>query len=350
MKLNELMKKSWKLAASVAVLVIIFMWSAGSCTHKTGDKIASRHEPVKANIPADQTHIVKTEMLPSPIEIAGTVTSEDRIRLASKLNAEVKNVLVTAGSIVKKDQVLVELDDREVSEQLSGAQAQFNQAETEYNRTKQLMDKEATTKQALTAADSAYRTAKAQLERVRVMLSFTKIISPIDGIITDRLVEPGDLAGQGQAVAGVYDPSKMRLDTPVPVRLIGKIKLGQDVAVSIDRPSVKIKGKIAQIVSEVDSVSRTQTVKVTLDKTEQPLLPGTFGRLTIEDSPRSTILVPSSCVYKTGQIEFVQVLNAAIENRLVKTGSVRGDMTEILSGLSDGERILLNPTHREEQK
>jgi RND family efflux transporter MFP subunit len=350
MKINEIVKKSWKLAASAAGLVIIFMWAAGSCTHKIGDKTASRYEPGKVDMPDSKLHVVKTEMLPSPLEIVGTVTSEDRTRLASRLNAEVKQVRVTAGSIVKKDQVLIELDDREINEQYSAAQAQFNQAETEYNRTKQLMDKEATTKQALTASESAYRTAKAQLERVKVMLSFTRITSPIDGIITDRLVEPGDLAGQGQAVAGVYDPYKMRLDTPVPVRLIDKIKLGQDVAVSLDRPSVKIKGRIAQIVSEVDPVSRTQTVKVTLDKTEPPLLPGTFGRLTIEDSPRPTILVPSSCVYRTGQIEFVQVLNRAIENRLVKTGAKRGEMVEILSGLSDGERVLLTPSVVEEQK
>jgi len=350
MKIVELIRNQWKLAASAAVLVIIFMWSAGSCTHKVGDKEPTKHAPVKAGISDKQLHVVKAEMLPAPIEIVGTVTSADRIRLASKLNAEVKAVLVTAGSVVKKDQILVELDDREISEQLAAAQAQLNQAEAEHNRAKQLLDKEATTKQALTAAESAHMTARAQLERVKIMLSYTKIISPIDGIITDRLVEPGDLAGQGQAVAGVYDPSKMRLDAPVPVRLIEKIKLGQEVAVTIDRMPGKTNGRITQIVSEVDPASRTQTIKVTLDKTEQPLLPGTFGRLTIEDSPRLTILIPSSCVYRTGQIEFVQVLNEAIEKRLVKTGAARGEMTEILSGLGNGERVLLAPAAREEQK
>ena len=77
-------------------------------------------------------------------------------------------------------------------------------------------------------------------------------------------------------------------------------------------------------------------------------MPGTFGRLWIEDDAVATICVPVSAVYNVGQLEIAQVVqDNRVFRRLVKTGAVRGDQVEVLSGLDDGDKILVNPVKGE---
>jgi RND family efflux transporter MFP subunit len=251
---------------------------------------------------------------------------------------------VTAGSVVKKGQVLVSLDDREIQEQVTAAEAQFKQAETELNRTRQLFDNKATTEQALTAAQSMFTAARAQWERSKVMLTYAQVVAPMDGIVTDRRVEPGDLANPGQVLMAVYDPANLQLEVPVPVRLLDKLPIGQDVDITPDRPATNFPGTVRQIVSEIDPLSRTQLVKVHIEGTAAGITPGTFGRLWVPDDARTTIVIPASAVYTVGQIELVQVVrDGRAIRRAVRTGPRRGATVEVLSGLDAGDVVLVNP-------
>lgn len=337
------LKRYWKPIAGIVGLAIVIMYSAGSCRAKVkpGDLAHESGAPLPAGA---ETFTVKTENIAPRIDVIGTVGSEEQIHLSARISAYVKEVFVSAGSAVKKGETLVTLDSREIAEQMAGAEAQLKQAETEYQRAKQLLENKATTDQAFTAAESAYNGAKAQMERMRVMMSYAQIVSPIDGIVTDRRIEVGDLANPGQVLLTVYDSQHMRLEAPVPVRLVDKLAMNQEVEIKLERPARVFKGRVSQIVSEIDPMSRTQFVKIQLDDATGDILPGTFGRLFVDDDARETILVPASAVYRAGQLEMVQVVeNGRSVRRLVKSGPVSGDKVEILSGLKDGEKVLVKP-------
>jgi RND family efflux transporter MFP subunit len=281
---------------------------------------------------------------PVRVEVVGTTASEEKINLSARIPAYVSEIFASAGDRVKKGQVLLTLDDRDIRQQLAGAEAQLNQAQTEYDRAKQLFEREATTQQALTAAESMLAGARAQVEQVKVMLTYAQVTSPIDGIVTDRRIEAGDLANPGMPLLAVYDPLRMRLEAPVPVRLIDRLALGQAVEVALERPARVFQGKVSEIVSEVDAATRTQLVKVRLDGVEGDVLPGTFGRLWVEAEAREAVFVPASAVVHIGQLAFVQaVRDGRAVRRLVKTGPARGGSVEILSGLRAGDVILVNP-------
>ena len=146
----------------------------------------------------------------------------------------------------------------------------------------------------------------------------------------------------------VYDPSRMRLEAPVPVRLVNRLAIGQSVEVTLDRPAKGFPGTVSEVVSEVDPASRTQLVKIHLDGATGDVLPGTFGRLWVDAGPREIVSVPASAVIRVGQLEFVQaVRDGRAVRRLVKTGPARDDSLEILSGLSAGDVILVNPVPQE---
>lgn len=342
-RIQATLKTFWKPIAGVLGLAVAIMYSSGSChaKMKPGTLACEPGIPLPSGA---ETFTVKLENIAPQIDVIGTAASEEQIHLSARIPAYVKEVFVSAGSVVKKGETLVTLDSREIAEQMAAAEAQLKQAETEYQRAKQLLESKATTDQAFTTAESAYNGAKAQMERVRVMMSYAQINSPIDGIVTDRRIEVGDLANPGQVLLTVYDSQRMRLEAPVPVRLVDKLALNQEVEVKLERPARIFKGRVSQIVSEIDPMSRTQLVKIQLDDTTGDVLPGTFGRLFVDDAARDAILVPASAVYRAGQLEMVQIVeNGRALRRLVKSGPASGDKVEILSGLKSGERVLVKP-------
>jgi RND family efflux transporter MFP subunit len=332
-----------KLVFGIGGLLLLILWSGGFLLHKLApaEVAAQVGEPLPAG---NQTFRVESKPVAPMIDLVGTVASGEKINLSARISAYVQKVYVSAGDRVKEGQVLMRLDSRELREQLAAAEAQLAQAKTEYDRAVKLMQADATTDQALTAAKSAFETARAQVQQIRVMLTFTEIKSPINGKITERQVEVGDLANPGQPLLGVFAPQNMRIEVPVPVRLVEKMQLGQAVDVQLDRPARPFKGRVIEVVGEVDPKSRTQKMKVHLEGATSEVLPGTFGRVWIKDDPRPMILVPASAVYAIGQLEMVQVVREdRVIRRLVKTGPRRGNDIEILSGLADGETILVEP-------
>lgn len=334
-------RRLWKPLVGVALVAVGVWWVVAH-----GDApVAAEPRPIGMAVPPGAETVTAAEVaVAPPLDIIGTVASGEMVHLAARLNAYVRQVHVTAGQRVSQGELLIELDDRDLQEQALAAAAQLTQAEAEYNRTRQLFEKQASTEQALTSAEASFRAARAQAERVRVMLSDTRIVAPIAGTVTDRRVEAGDLASPGQVLLAMYDPTNMRLEAPVPLRLIARLALEGLVEVALERPDAAVTGRVVQIVSQVDPQSRTQLVKVQLPAGMEGILPGTFGRMWVPDDERPVVLIPASAVYRVGQLELVQVvLGDRVVRRAVKTGLVLGDQVEIAAGLAPGDVVLRAP-------
>ncbi len=344
---RRLFLKFWRPLVGLTGLVVIIIWAGGSCNSKVPPSKIS-YEPGAALPENAQVYAVSKEAVTPRTDVVGTVASEEKIHLSARIPGYVNEVLVSAGTRVTSGQNLISLDDREIRELLRAAQSQFKLADIEYRRTRGLFEKQATTEQVLVAAESMYSSARAEFQRVQVMMTYARITSPMDGIVIDRRIEAGDLANPGQVLLTLYDPTRMRLEAPVPVRLVGRLSLNQQVSVTLDRPEKTYTGTVTEIVNEVDPMTRTQLVKVHLIDAGEDVLPGTFGRLWVEEDARDGIYVPRSSVYPIGQLEMVQVAEKdRVYRRLVRTGPVRNDRVEIISGLSEGEKVLLNPAKEE---
>ncbi|MCS6771762.1 MAG: efflux RND transporter periplasmic adaptor subunit [Kiritimatiellae bacterium] len=323
----------------VIILVAAGIW-VGCGRNKIQPGYVHREEgrPLPAGVPVVT---VGVEQVRSRIDVVGTVSAAERVKVAARIQAQVSEVRASAGQRVERGQVLLVLDDREIREQLTAAEAQLRQAEADYDRTRRLFEARTASEQELTAAESAYRSARAQVDRIRVMLSYTEIRSPLTGVVIERHVEVGDLASPGQELMALYDPTRMRLEAAAPVRLIRFLSLGASVPVSVEHPPLSLSGVVAEIVGEIDPRSRTQIVRVDLQRPEADLLPGAFGRLWVETEPRLAIFAPASSVRRVGQLETVGLVRGdRVVDRLVRTGPSVGGRVEILAGLADGDVIL----------
>ena len=340
-------KLALKLIGATGVLILLVMWVAGSCRQRTepGTIDAKPGAPLPANA---QTITARMQTLHSQVELAGTAASERTIHLSSRIPSYVETVDVAAGQSVSRGDLLITLDDREIREQIRTADVQLRQAEADFRRAEALRATGATTAQAFDAAKAQFDAATAGHERLKVMLTYTRITAPIDGVITEKHIEAGDLASPGQVLLALYDPTRMRIEVPVPVRLIGLITTGTQLPVTIGTPAITTTGIVDEIISAIDPVTRTRLVKLALPEHAASLLPGTFGSALVPAQTHEALLIPADTITRAGQLEFVTVvIDGRAHRRLIKSGPRHQTQVELLSGLTPGDAVLIPAADKE---
>ena len=354
------------LIATIALLII------GGCS---GEKRAKAAAPESVSGVAVVT--VQRTTVPDYLEATGTVHAAQSAQLASQVMGTITRVNVQEGAHVRRGQVLIAIDEaqpRAAYQSASAglqasrgaiavADADYSLAESTMQRYQMLYDKKSVSpheydevKAKLAAAkaqrDAAHANsaqAEAVVAQASTTVSFTRVRAPFDGVVTAKLVDAGAMAAPGVPLLVVEDPSHFRLEAVVDESQAGTVRLGTEVPVVLDSlGSRPITGKVVQIVPAADPASRTFTVKI--DLPANPMVrSGLFGRARFPRGERQSILVPQSALLHRGQLDAVYIVGTdqVASLRYVTLGRPDGNRVEVLSGLDDGERIVVQPGERE---
>ena len=320
---------------------------------------------------------VQKATVPDVIEATGTVQAALSAQLSSQVMGSITRVNVHEGDRVRRGEVLVAIDEAQQQaaytsakaglqasqESIAAADADYTLAESTMKRYQMLYDKksvspqeydEVKTKLAAAQArrDAAHagRTqAEAGVSQASTAMGFTKVRAPFDGLVIAKLAEPGAMAAPGVPLLVVEDPSRFRLEAQLDESKIGAVKLGESVPVVIDAlGDHPIEGKVTQIVPASDPASRTFMVKIDLPANPQ-IRSGLFGRARFPHGERESIAIPKSAVLNRGQLQAVYVVGGdqLASLRFVTLGAALGEQVEVLSGLQNGDRIVVQPGDRE---
>ena len=357
------LKKVLPITVGLAVLVSVVAWTAGVMVDKIEPgpaEVASRRLD-----PDDHREIyeVREVMKPYVEEAVGTLKAASRTEISARVLAPIDRLYVTAGQIVSQGDTLVELDSRtfdtgqsQAQASLVSAEASLSRAENDFNRDSKLYEQRVVSRAELDQSEAAFKVATANLDHARqaldeakVMLSYTTIKAPKDGMVVDRLAEEGDMARPGEPLLILYDPTSLRLEVPVTENLAINLALGDKLVVQIDALNNKlVQAVVDEIVPQAEAASRSLLVKVRLPRSED-LFEGMFGRLQIPVGIRRHLCLHTDAVQSIGQLEFVDVLRPdnTIERRFIKVGRF-GDPQhrEVLSGLAAGDRVLMEARKR----
>jgi len=336
-------KKAGLPVIALLALAVIILWATGA--HKRQVAPSTVEHAPGFSLPADaETFVVQKRKTAGNIPLPGTLISDATVRVSPRLSAHIQDVHVRAGETVRAGHPLISLDDRDVTQRLAAARAARGQAETEYRRTERLYESGAATHREYIAARSEYRSARAREEEARIMKTFTEIRSPVDGIVAERFVDAGDLVSPGQVLMKLFDPDAMRLEVPVPERFTGHMAVGDPVSVRIGAADAAREGVIDEMAGSLDPAARTRIVRVRIDVAGADFPPGTFGRMIVGTEPEEGVFIPRTAVFRVGQLEMVQVVSGdRVVRRLVRTARADNAMIGILSGLDEGETVLVHP-------
>ncbi|MFC1515303.1 efflux RND transporter periplasmic adaptor subunit [Thermodesulfobacteriota bacterium] len=357
------------------LLLVLVLWPGGR------DDSGPLKADSEGRFSPANTGLARKEIVTEWYEAVGTVRPRTENRIESQITAQVLDVKVRPGDSVSKDQLLISLDDRQLKSRLDqarqslksavagknqakqavfAAEAAFKQTESEYHRTKTYFESQAATAQDLERAESAFLQARAQVRRAKealvatnagirqaeefvkestIALGYTRITAPETGEVLKRFVEPGDLALPGKPLIALRTTGALRLEAHVREGLISRVKPGAKLNVNIQTLNRTVGADVEEIVPYADPQSRTFLVKASLPQIDG-LYPGMFGKLLIPVEQHAAVLMPLTAVRRVGQLELVWVKeDGRWKSFFIKTGKVRGDFVEILSGLSGDETV-----------
>ncbi|MFQ5504012.1 MAG: efflux RND transporter periplasmic adaptor subunit [Planctomycetota bacterium] len=353
-RLLAALRRGGVLLLGAAALLLLLLWLLGA--------LHAKIEPAPARdllgmVGAADTLTVRAVSRPVFESAVGTIRAQERVEIGSRLLARVEKLHVErAGQSFRRGQALIQLDSRDLEARLEearaaerAARAAFAQAERELGRVRGLYAGSVATKQRLDQHETELSRTRAELERAtqaaavaETALGFATIRAPSDGIVIDTFVEEGDLARPGQVLASFYDPGRLELVASVREHLAAGLQRGRRVSVRIDALDKSCEATISEIVPEADARSRAFSVKVS-GACPPGVYSGMFGRLQIPVGERMEIRIPQSAVRRIGQLEMAYVVlpDRQVLRRFLRTGRRHGSEVQVLSGLREGEEILL---------
>ncbi|GAB1490040.1 efflux RND transporter periplasmic adaptor subunit [Opitutaceae bacterium] len=287
-----------------------------------------------ATAPVEAATLARTQ------PVAGTVRPVDRAVIAARVMGSVTRINAALGTRVAAGETLIELSAGEIGARLDQARAQLDQVDRELAREATLVAKGASSAESVRLLEDRRRAAAAAVAEATTLASYTTVTAPFAGIITRRLVEPGDLATTGRPLLELEGSDRLQAELAVPESLE---TLPPGTALSVEVDGALTSGRLTEFSPAADPTTRTRLAKVDLPA-GTVIRSGQFVRVAWPAGTEDTLLVPASAVMLFGQMEQVFVAeDGRARLRLVKTGGAIGERVRILAGLSAGESVVVAP-------
>ena len=318
------------------------------------------------------------------VEAGGVVQAQTTATITARIMAPVSEVRVTAGDHVRAGQVLIVLDGRDLAARAQSARAAalassqnataaaaeqqaadavVALARATHERISGLFAKRSATAQELDDATGALRAAQARVagaaareqaalsevesaraasQEAATTESFALITAPFDGIVAEKMVEPGNMAAPGTPLVRIEDTRGFRLDVRVDESRVGQIAVGAIVPVAVDSATpgepAALSGTVAEMSRAAEADPHAFLIKITLPHRDG-LRSGAFGRARFSGPARRALTVPAGALVHQGQITSVFVVEKSVAH--IRLVNVSGN--EVLAGLSDGDVVVVDP-------
>lgn len=306
----------------------------------------------------------------------GQVEAIEAVDIPARASGVLKEVLFNEGQAVKTGDMLFEIDPDQLQVALSSAEAQLaravaarGSAEQTVTRTRALRQSNTTSQAALDDAEAALdiasadvQNAEAGVENARLNLSYTKVHTPIDGMIGRALFTKGNLVGPGLGpLARVVQLDPIRIVFSVPDRVMVSLRQNLAQGKTIDRDTFQLtlllangteydqEGEIDFMDNAVSTLTGTVAIRAQFPNPDHILMPGQFVTLNLRDVTAPDLaLVPMSAVSRDREGEYVYILNAdnTIARQVVETGARIGNKWSVTKGLEGGETVVVEGLQR----
>jgi RND family efflux transporter MFP subunit len=353
-----------------------------------GEKIEPGHTvPPSGPVVKEAVATARAGAWPLVFEAVGTVQAEAASTAAAKLMGTITSVRVREGDRVRKGDVLATIDERQVDAQRRLAVAALSEARqaelaahaareaaaagaelaaATHRRYQAMLARESVSRQEFDEVDARRRQTQAALaqaedlqkaagQRVRqaeaalaaasVSAGDAMVTAAFDGIVTARMVDPGDLAAPGKPLLNMEKAGDHRVDIRVPEAYVRSVRTGQAVSARVEGPApFSMEGVVDVVAPAADPSSRSFLVKVRLAPGAD-VRSGMFVRVALAVGEDRLTAVPASALIQEGQLTGLYLVTAEglARFRLVRTGRRLGDRVEVISGLAEGSRFVVDP-------
>jgi RND family efflux transporter MFP subunit len=359
--------REWK-RAKMAVVVVLILLVLGAGRTVVSDVMQSR-----AVVATSQQNAKVYVNVISPKQAAGggdtllpgTLRGYVESPIYARATGYLLHWYVDIGARVKQGQLLADLDTPEIDQELAQAVAQRDQtasslvlAKSSFERWQQLRQRDAVSQQELDERQSTYNqnvanlaAANANVQRLKQLESFKRIVAPFAGVVTQRNVDVGDLidagSGASRALFAMAQSDPLRVYVQLPQAYAQNVKQGQDVIVTqAELPGQQFHGSIAHISGAIDVPTRSLQIEVRLPNPDSKLRPGAYVQVSLPAAVRAPLLVPGNTLLFRSEGPRVAVVDQSgnVNLRKIVIAQDLGQSLEIESGIESSDKIIINPS------
>ncbi len=334
------------LLAGGALLVVVAALAAIKATQF--GKMKQAHEAARPPPESVTTAEVEETEWPTLLRAVGSVVADRAVTIAPELPGTVVRIGFESGKVVKRGDLLVELDASSERAQLAALVAQAELARISRQRATELREGGAMSQAELDAAVSTAKQAVANVQNLRTVIAKKQIRAPFDGRLGIRSVNLGQVVSPGTPIVQVasYDP--IFADFSLPQQALRKLAIDQPVTLSTDAFDQTWQGVVSAIDTQVDPNTRSIKVRARFANSDERLRPGMFVNIEVRlpESKHVLVIAATALIHAPyGDSVFVveqqpDTQAQLARQRFVRTGESRGDLVSIRSGLEAGETVV----------
>lgn len=323
---------------ALAVFAAIFGYKFYSVRQMMAAMAAVKPQPVTVSAAA-----VREETWPNTLQAVATLRSYRGIVVKTELEGAVREIAAQSGSVVAAGAPLVQLDTSVEDAQLSGLEAQAHLAEINLGRARELRANGTNTPNDLDTAETTLQQTRSAVAQLKATIAKKHIVAPFAGRIGIVQVYPGQFLSKGDTIVVLESTDPIYVDFSLPQQDLARVAVGQAVRLTVDTyPDRTFAGKIVALSPRLDDATRSIDLRAELPNTDEALRAGMFARAEIVlPASEHSLVVPAAAVVHNPYGETVYLItDGVVQQRFIKTGASRGDLTQVLSGLHAGDQIV----------
>ena len=382
------LQQSRSIGRSALSFAVVCLLSTGCRQASVDDKEGSQ------SLPIAPVAVVSRAPLANTLNVAGEFLPLQEVELHARVAGYIRHIGVDIGDRVKAGQVVATLDVPELTAQVEGADAGVRQTQEQITRAKSEVqraqanyealhsaaqrlqqasdarpgliaqqeledalakDREAaalvdSAKSALSATQQQLGVSQADRRHYSALADYSRITAPFSGVVTWRYADTGALIQAGTSnstsmpVVKLAEVDVLRLRLPVPETLAAFVRVGDSASIHVGAIGTTLLGKVTRSAGELDSSTRTMQVEIDVPNKDGKLSPGMYADVSLNiHRSRNALVVPAQAVDQAGSEPFVMLVDAAnkVEKKLVRLGIATANRIEILSGVSEGDKVIV---------
>ncbi len=311
----------------------------------------TKNDPVKIEQPA-MTLVVGSVAFDKSNSYSGEIRARHETQLGFRIGGKIIERLVDAGARVQAGQVLMRLDPEDASLQASSAQAQYQLAEEEAKRYRELFNQKFVSKSALDAKETALKAASAQAGLAGNLADYTSLRADHAGVIAATFAEVGQVVSAGQPVLRLAQNGPREVAIAIPETQYSGLKIGARAEVNLwasGNEAAYLTGRLRELAAAADPASRTYAARIELSGDDTRAALGMTAQVRFRNHDKQGgLIVPLSAIFQQGDQAAVWVVAAdhSVNLRKVEVAAYRDDGAVIAGGLTPGERIVSAGVHK----
>lgn len=286
---------------------------------------------------------LQRETLTSQLQVTGSILANESVSIRPEVSGLVTRIAFKEGQYVKKGTPLLYLDDDELQAQYQRLQYTQKLYETQENRQKQLLEREAISQEEYDIALNQFNTTVSDIKLVEAQLAKRIIRAPFDGILGLREVSEGSVIGTADIITNIVNIDPIKIDFSIPERYSNQVEVGAPIYFTNESSEKEFEGTVYAFEPQIDAATRTMKLRAQSPNKDNLFLPGMYVRIRfILGETEDALMVPAESVIPELQGYKVYVVDAEnkAQERVVEIGTRTDTQVQIVSGLEEGDLVL----------